>query len=150
MSWRRRNYSASNFRPLSNRRFVFVRHTRARAFEHARETLEATCLAASKARAVILIQQSRKKDLRKVERVVLNALVIYATSPPLIVGIVFGEADPPLVGSLQSRITRESGVKRTRSRQSQFVRPRLRKDTRHFELDLKGWGLNYVGDSILG
>src|SRR6266404_121723 len=36
MSWSRRNNGACNFRPLADRRFVFVRHARAREFRFGR------------------------------------------------------------------------------------------------------------------
>src|SRR5216684_3208722 len=49
MSRRRRNDHACNFRSLTDRRFVFVRHTRAHslAFEYARESVELPLLAAT-------------------------------------------------------------------------------------------------------
>ena len=49
MSRRRRNDHARNFRSLTDRRFVFVRHTRAHslAFEYARESVELPLLAAT-------------------------------------------------------------------------------------------------------
>src|SRR5207302_10420169 len=49
MSRRRRNDHTRNFRSLTDRRFVFVRHTRAHslAFEYARESVELPLLAAT-------------------------------------------------------------------------------------------------------
>src|SRR6266705_1414304 len=52
MSRRRWNYRTANFRTLTDRRLVFVRHTRARRFalEHACEILKLRLLAATRRR----------------------------------------------------------------------------------------------------
>ena len=54
----------------------------------------------------------------------------------------------PLQICLVALHARES-VSGKAGRQSQSLRRRFEKDTRHFEIDLTGWGLNYeVGDSM--
>jgi len=55
------------------------------------------------------------------------------------------QPQPPL---LPPRYTRANTVSRSHARESPSQRPESEKDTRHFELDLTGWGLSFEVGAI--